>query len=38
MILPAAILVIGIVASALFVGHGKSAGRAPTLQKADAAA
>ncbi|WP_410870472.1 DHA2 family efflux MFS transporter permease subunit [Nocardia sp. A7] len=39
MILPAAILLIGVVASALFVGHGKSgAGRSPEPAKADATA
>ncbi|MFD3506242.1 DHA2 family efflux MFS transporter permease subunit [Nocardia sp. NPDC058666] len=37
MILPAAILVIGIVASALFVGHGKSGARKPETQDADSA-
>ncbi|MFE6919476.1 DHA2 family efflux MFS transporter permease subunit [Nocardia sp. NPDC057663] len=39
MLLPAAILLIGVVASALFVGHGKSgAGRSPEPAKADASA
>ncbi|MFF2088273.1 DHA2 family efflux MFS transporter permease subunit [Nocardia sp. NPDC058176] len=39
MLLPAAILVIGIIASALFVGHGKSgAANAPERAKADASA
>ncbi|MFD6388973.1 DHA2 family efflux MFS transporter permease subunit [Nocardia sp. NPDC060259] len=39
MLLPAAILLIGVIASALFVGHGKSgAGRAPEPAKADASA
>ncbi|WP_278263255.1 DHA2 family efflux MFS transporter permease subunit [Nocardia sp. AG03] len=36
MILPAAILLIGVVASALFVGHTKSAAPRPELAKADA--
>ncbi|MGW6422798.1 DHA2 family efflux MFS transporter permease subunit [Nocardia sp. NPDC055053] len=39
MLLPAAILLIGVIASALFVGHGKSgAGRASEPAKADASA
>ncbi|MGW6729535.1 DHA2 family efflux MFS transporter permease subunit [Nocardia sp. NPDC055029] len=39
MLLPAAILLIGVIASAMFVGHGKSgAGRAPEPAKADASA
>ncbi|MFI1237818.1 DHA2 family efflux MFS transporter permease subunit [Nocardia salmonicida] len=38
MILPASILVIGVIASALFVGHGRSAGKVPTREKADASA
>lgn len=39
MLLPAAILLIGVIASALFVGHGKSgAGRSPEPAKADASA